>query len=257
MLEAKTTAPNITEATDEVDGIPLRWAAPEAPNGVALWVTHLGGSADQEQPVLKQLAERGLLAISFDPPGHGRRGNGGDPFAMGAEILQAFRRRMWPLAGRTVLQSLRVLDWADQRFGVEGKRVAGGVSMGGDIVVALAGIDKSISRVAALVATPDWTRPGMRELFSDALLDQGEADRYAQWFYDQLDPITHVDAYRRDVAIKFLSGAEDRHVPAEAAYRFHSLLGERVTVDLFDDLDHLAAAQDERLSVAALNWLTQ
>ena len=65
---------------------------------------------------------------------------------------------MWPLAGRTVLESLRVLDWADQQFGVTCPRVAGGVSMGGDIAVALAGIDERITRVAVLVATPELRR---------------------------------------------------------------------------------------------------
>jgi len=66
-----------------------------------------------------------------------------------------FRRRMWPLAGRSVLESLRVLDWVDDHFGVAGPRVAGGVSTSGDVAVALAGVDPRIDRVAALVATPD------------------------------------------------------------------------------------------------------
>jgi hypothetical protein len=39
------------------------------------------------------------------------------------------------------------------------------------------------------------------------LLDQGEADRYAQWFFDTLNPVTHLEAYERDVAIAFLASA--------------------------------------------------
>ena len=242
----------------EVDGIPVRWVSADAPAGVALWLTHLGGSAEQAEPMLTRLASRGLLAVSFDPPGHGRRGsNGGDPMELGLEVLGAFRRRMWPLAGLTVLESLRVLDWVDQKFGIVGPRLAGGVSMGGDIAVALAGIDERITRAAALVATPDWTRPGMRELGDDRnVLDQGEADSYARWFYDSFDPITHLDSFRRDLAIKFLCGASDLHVPAEAALRFRAALGERVQVELFDGLGHLDAARDERLYTAALEWLT-
>jgi uncharacterized protein len=73
--------------------------------------------------------------------------------------------------------------------------------MGGDIAVALAGIDRRISRVAALVATPDWTRPRMRSLDEHSVvIDQGQADRYAQWFFDTFDPMTHLAAYERDVA---------------------------------------------------------
>jgi uncharacterized protein len=248
----------LTQSTDEVDGIPVRWVTGDAPVGVALWLTHLGGSSEAEEPMLSRLADRGLLAVSFDPPGHGRRGGGRDPFELGSEVLGAFRRRMWPLAGLTVLESLRVLDWADQKFGIAGCRVAGGVSMGGDVAVALAGIDQRLTRVAALAATPDWKRPGMRQLGDDGVvLNQGEADSYARWFYDVLDPVTHLDSFRRDLAIKFLCGAGDLHVPAEAALRFRSALGERVQVELFDGLDHLAAASDERLHTAALEWLTR
>ena len=54
--------------------------------------------------------------------------------------------------------------------------------MGGDISVALAGIDHRIIRVAAIVATPDWTRPGMRDVRgSGEILPQGEPDAYAWW----------------------------------------------------------------------------
>jgi uncharacterized protein len=54
------------------------------------------------------------------------------------------------------------------------------VSTGGDIAVAPAGIDQRISRVAAIVATPHWTRPGMRDI-RDPLraLPQGTPMAYA------------------------------------------------------------------------------
>jgi alpha-beta hydrolase superfamily lysophospholipase len=56
----------------------VRWVAPDTPQGVALWLTHLGGSAEQTAPMLARLGERELLAASFDPPGHGRRSAGGE-----------------------------------------------------------------------------------------------------------------------------------------------------------------------------------
>lgn len=248
---------------ETIEGIPVQWVAPGAPQGVALWLTHLGGSTEQAALMLARLAERGMLAVSFDPPGHGRRSAGGEPRELAREVLEALRRRMWRLAGRTVLESLRVLDWVDEQFGVAGPRVAGGVSMGGDVAVALAGIDARIDRVAALAATPDWTRPGMQTLGEEpVLLDQGEPDRYAQWFFDALNPIAHLEAYEREVAIALLCGAADLHVPAEAGTRFRTALcdrdpraAERGRVELYEGLEHLEAASDERLYSAALDWL--
>ena len=105
---------------------------------------------------------------------------------------------------------------------------AAGVSTGGDVAVALAGVDLRIDRVAALVATPDRARPGMQTLAEDPVrLDQGEADRYAQWYFDALNPVTHREAYERDVAIAFLCEAADLHVPAEAVARFRTALCDR------------------------------
>lgn len=109
------------DGLETVDGIPVRWIAPDAPQGVALWLTHLGGSTEQTVPMLTRLAERGMLAVSFDPAGHGQRSSGGDRWALVGEVLEAFRRRMWPLAGRTVLESLRAFDGADDQFRVAGE----------------------------------------------------------------------------------------------------------------------------------------
>ena len=255
----------------DVEGIPVLCLEPAGePRGTAVWVTHLGGSAEQARPMLERLAGQGFVAATFDPPGHGARGRG-DPWEMAAAVLASFRRRMWPLLGQTVLESLRVRDWLAATYGEGGDQVAGGVSMGGDVAVALAGVDRRLTRVAALVATPDWARPGMRVLDDpETVLDQGDPDAYARFLYDALDPMTHLDRYEGDdrddraVEILFAMGGDDRHVPTPNAVAFRNALvargapaRARVSVEVVAGLDHLAAARDERLYDAALAWLSR
>lgn len=172
---------------------------------------------------------------------------------------------MWPILGQTTLDALRVVDWATEELEVGSEVVAGGVSMGGDVAVALAGIDGRVSRVATLVSTPDWKRPGMRDLWEPTrVLPQGEPDAYARWFYDHLDPITHLDAYARGPAIAFECGAEDAHVPADGALSFKAALGERhpraaeqVRVSVHPGFGHMDGGRSEALLGRCLEWLSE
>ena len=246
---------------ENVEGIPVVCVPPTArPRGLALWLTHLGGSMQRARPMLDKLAAAGFLAVSFDPPQHGRRSTG-DPWAFAQEVLSSFRRRMWPLLGLTVLESVRVLDWTTERYGAL-PIVAGGISMGGDVSIALAGIDQRVQRVCALAATPDWTRPHMHRLDDpQRMIDQGQADRYAQWFYDHLDPMTHAGRYRRSVALRFHSGAADRHVPIDDAIAFRDSVSaiapdaaDRIEVVTEEGASHLDI--DDRFYGAAVGWLS-
>ncbi|MGR6913428.1 hypothetical protein ACU635_04165 [[Actinomadura] parvosata] len=113
------------------------------------------------------------------------------------------------------------------------------------------------------MATPDWTRPGMRDLRDpDRLLPQGQAGAYAQWFYDRLDPLTHLDAYAHGPAIAFECAADDTHVPPDGALRFRDALrhahpeaGERVRVTLHPGLGHIDGAKDPELIGRCVAWL--
>jgi hypothetical protein len=117
----------------------------------------LAGTKQDALPILRRLAAAGFVAVSLDSWQHGQRGT--EPGEQVAQrVFGNFRRHLWPILGQTTLDALRVTDWAMATLGSGPGVVAGGVSVGGDVAVALAGIDQRVSRVGAIVATPGWTR---------------------------------------------------------------------------------------------------
>lgn len=253
---------------ENVDAIPVIHIIPAAGNDrhqIALFLPYLGGRKESVVPQLARLAERGFTAISFDPWRFGERGDGDDRAVMNL-VFSHFRRDMWPILGQSTLDAMHVLDWATERFDVHADNiVAGGLSMGGDISVALAGIDRRVTRVAAVVATPDWSRPGMARVGEPLnIIDQGEASTYGAWLYSQLDPATHPHNYAHGPAIAFELGADDTHVPPASAFAFRDALktaapmaAERMRVTEYDGLDHLGAVRDEAVVTAALDWMAE
>lgn len=241
-----------------VAGVPLLVVEPRADitrGLLALWEPFLSGSKERMEPMLQRLAGAGFHAVSFDPWRHGERAEDGSNFV--ESVFGAFRQRMWTILGYSLLDGLAVVDWALAEFGLAPKVVAGGVSMGGDIAVAMAGVDFRIVRVATIGSTPDWARPGMALLNDpDRLLPQGEPDARAEALRAAFDPTLHPERYRQRPAIAFEFGADDRHIPAENAVRFARETGNpdiRVTSHL--GLDHLTSARDPQLVQRCVDWL--
>lgn len=250
-----------------VDHIPVLWFEPSAGSAVrrlALFLPYLSATKEQMIPYLQDLAAAGFVALSFDPWQHGERGTESQA-EMLSRVFGNFRRHMWPILGQTTLDTIRVIDWAVANLDVDSKVVVGGLSMGGDIAVAAAGIDHRIERVAAVVATPDWLRPGMRDLFKPRKpLPPGEPDAYAQYFYDHLNPMTHLAAYAHGPAIYFVCGERDTHVPPDGALRFHAALreahpsaGVAVEVRLVPGMGHRGVGEPARWWPDCLDWLTR
>lgn len=234
-----------------IDHIPVLYIAPPSQGPatrLVIWLNGLSGTKEQTLPYLQDLAAAGFLALSFDAWGHGERGTQA-PQELLARVFGNFRREMWPILGQTTLDTLRVIDWAITALDVAPQVYMGGLSMGGDIAVAAAGIDHRIRRVAAMVATPDWSRPGMQDLFQPGtLLAPGVPDAYAQYFYDQLNPLTHLSAYAHAPHITFECAANDTHVPPDGAQRFQTALhqtipsaADHIRINLIPDAGHLDA----------------
>ncbi len=250
-----------------VDHIPVLWFEPSARRPVrrlVLFLPNLSGSKERMTPFLQDIAAAGFVALSLDPWQHGERSTESQA-EMLSRIFGNFRRHMWPILGQTTLDTLRVVDWAVATLDVEPHVSVGGLSMGGDIAVAAAGIDHRLRRVAAVVATPDWLRPGMHDVFDPAIpLPPGEPDAYAQYFYDHLNPLTHLAAYARGPAINFICGERDTHVPPDGALRFRAALrdahpsaADNVQVNLVPGMGHLGVRDTGLWWPACLAWLAR
>lgn len=213
-----------------IAGIPLLWAAPPVPSSkLVIWLPGFSGSKEGVQENLLDLAQAGFIGLSFDPVQHGER------LIESVDELRTrvrgnIRRYFWPILAQTAEETSRVIDWAQQEWGVT-KVGMGGISMGGDIAVAAAGTDARIVAVAACVATADWLRPGSFE-------PPGTPDAIAQAAYDRRNPLTHLADYHTCPALTFQCGAQDQQVPPDGAQRFVQAL--RAT---------LYAAQPDRLEV--------
>ncbi|QBD82055.1 hypothetical protein EPA93_41185 [Ktedonosporobacter rubrisoli] len=249
-----------------VDHIPVIWFEPQAERPrreLIIYLHPFSGTKETVLPYLQELAAAGFVALSLDAWQHGERSTESRE-QLQARVFGNFRRYMWPILGQTAFDLLKVTDWARATLGVEPSITVGGLSMGGDIAVAAAGLDRHIVRVAATVATPDWLRPGMHEVANpDKLLPPGEPDAYAHYFYDHLNPLTNLANFAHGPAIYFLCGEEDTHVPPDGALRFqtalriaHPVAGEHIQVRLIPGMGHLDSLNRELWWPDCLAWLT-
>lgn len=225
------SAPVLRQNIGWAEHVPVQWVEPLRPRpgtNVVIWLTGFSGTADALSPYLVELAQTGFVAVTFDHWQHGRRGTE-TAAELRTRVFSNFRRRMWPIIGQGVLDTSCVIDWIQATFPRAPAVHVGGFSMGGDVAAAAAGHDDRIKSVAAVVATPDWLRPGMRDPSqpSHPLIPPGEPDSYARFFYDRFNPLTHLERYDRAPAITFECAGNDVHVPPDGALRFHEALRER------------------------------
>ncbi len=222
------------------DNIPLIYLQPENNDRgkLVIWLTGFSGSKESCRAHLKALATLGYTALSFDPWQHGERMLA-DVDELRARVRGNIRRYFWPILAETAREVPRIIDWGLAQFSVDEQVGIGGISMGGDISVAAAGIDRRIALAMPWIATPDWLRPGTNE-------PVGESDADAQACYDEFNPLTHLDRYTHCPHISFQNGAEDEQVPPDGSLRFRDALRqshyrdcpERIDAILHPDITH-------------------
>lgn len=204
---------------------------------LVIWLTGFSGQKESVEGHLRAFAAKGFVALSFDPHQHGER-----RIESKEELVKRvrgnIRRFFWPILAKSAEETPAVIDWAIKTLGVRREVGIGGISMGGDIAVAAAGVEPRITVVSACVATPDWMRPGSFE-------PPGEPDAAAQADYDRRNPLTHLSHYRHQPAIAFQSGAVDKQVPADGGSRFVAALkplygaqADRLVVNLEPEVAH-------------------
>jgi uncharacterized protein len=209
-----------TIQSDNANDIPLIYLRPTPKNDrgrLVIWLNGFGGDKDSCRPHLESLAALGFTALAFDPYQHGQR-LVADAEELRQRIRSNIRRYFWPILARTSKEVPGVIDWALQHLDIDKQEIGiGGISMGGDISVAAAGLDRRIVLAIPWVATPDWLRPGTSE-------SVGEPDAEAQACYDELNPLTHLERYAHCPRIVFQNGADDRQVPPDGSLRFKEAL---------------------------------
>lgn len=214
----------------QVGAIPVLWAEPnQSARGLVIWLPGFSGDKEGVRDYLRALAAVGFIGVSFDPAEHGERSDEGVD-ALRARVRGNIRRHFWPILAQTAEETPQVIDWAVRELGMPSAIGMGGISMGGDIAVAAAGLDQRIRAVAAGCATADWLRPGSFEA-------PGEPDAWAQACYDRRNPLTNLAHYAHCPALSFQCGADDRQVPPDGAQRF------------VDALCGVYAAHSDRLEV--------
>lgn len=240
-------SPVSDELTLIIDNIPIIVRIPNRKiHGLFLHLHALGQTKEQTKPILDRICQKGFVAISMDAWQHGERSQETQE-QLFTRIFATFYKNMWPILGLTALDVSRVIDWGLAEFESTLPVNISGLSMGGDIAVTVAGLDTRISNVFAIGSTPDWKRPGMHDAMdAKKLLHPGKPDIYAQFFYNHLDPLTHLNQYEHAPQINFISGELDNHIPIDGVIQFKEKLlikypnvGEKVSVTVLPSRWHM------------------
>lgn len=250
-----------------VDNISIAFCKPDdnkSRRSIAIWLPYLGGNRDTGKRELQMLAKQGFFALSIDPWLHGER-KANSKHGVRSLVFKEFRAYMWQILGITTMDVFRVIDWAIDKFDLKDNVVVGGLSMGGDIAIALAGIDKRVSRVAAIASSTDWNRQGMTDVMDkNKIIDQGTPTNFGQWLYDTLNPSTNLKSFSRPIQFHIELGGLDSHIHPkwttdfkEALCKEYSVTEKNFEIVINEDCNHLSLIQRKSIIDRAIKFMTE
>jgi len=251
----------------DIDELPISYCMPAKENNnrsLALWIPYLGGDRETCIKELKYLSSKGFLSVSLDPYLHGKRNTVKKP-GIRTRVFNDFRAHMWNILGITTLDCMRIIDWATKEFNLNNTVVAGGLSMGGDIAVSLAGADERIKKISTVASSPDWLRPGMTDVMdSSKAIDQGKSTAYGAWLYSKLDPISNVNNFTPEQEMLFMLGERDTHINPSYAKKFYELMIQKedmmrakIKINIVEGANHISLLQRKTILREALEFLVE
>lgn len=259
---------NITNQIIELeylDNIPIAFCRPDkykSNNSIAVWLPYLGGSKESVKRELQMLSSYGYFAISIDLYLNGERVKNLKE-DIRTLVFENFRAYMWEMLGITAMDIYRTIDWAIKTFKLNDYVVIGGLSMGGDIALAVAGMDVRIKKVSAIGASPNWDRHGMTDVMdSKKIIEQGQPTNFGKWLYNKLNPVSNLELFCRPMQIHLEFGELDTHIHSEWTVDFKNKLiekypEEKCNIELIinNGLDHLSLLQSESVIEKAIFFL--
>ena len=205
-----------------IAGIPLLWEEPAQADRrkLVIWLPGFTNNKEGMRDYLRELAAAGYVALSYDPVDHGGRSRVSDQDLVDSsdgsfripETGRVFRH-FWSIVAETAEEAPAIIDWAVAELGAEPMVGMGGISMGGNITLVAAALDRRIAVVATGIAEADWLRPG-------STIPVSIPNAYVQSQYDRYNPLTNLTRYQHCPAMLFSCGADDTLIPPGGAQRF-------------------------------------
>jgi uncharacterized protein len=200
--------------------------------GTVLVYHGLGSNKETQEKELRQLAERGFLAVGIDAVGHGERRDPDFESLMNSDDWHSEFLRMVRQTADEVPSVVRTLQSQSNGLGNFGLT---GISMGGCITFAAAANQSYLAAAVPILATPDWSMGGRRPVTQ-------------KWWQDSPH---HTPEWYNPLPLLIQNAGRDQHVspePArkfvEEARRYYHRTPERLVYREYSESDHFMRPQD-------------